>query len=295
MQELHDLRRRAGEPSYADLARAVSDLRRARGLDEHSSRVARTTVYDAFREGRSRVNLTLVRDLATVMGASQGVVDGWLEVGADGQPAQPAQPAEPAEPAAAPPGPSGRLVVALVVAAIGANVLGRFLVDGLRLPVYLDMVGTAVVAIAIGPWAGAAVGVASNSLGVLSSGMPSLPFGMVNAAGGLVWGYGVRRGMGRTLPRFLVLNVLVAVTCTAITLPILGLVYAGSIGHGEDTIVSNLEAAGRGFGLSLALGNLLASLADKTISGFLALVALSCFPWARRRGLDLLAPPDPPT
>ncbi|GAA1919952.1 hypothetical protein GCM10009815_13220 [Nocardioides marmoribigeumensis] len=300
MQELQRLRRSAGEPSYAELARSVTELRLARGLDEHSARVARTTVYDAFRVGRSRVNLDLVRDLATVMRAPEGAVEGWLEAGAveeERSAPPPTEAPEAADPEEAPatlvdvPGPSRGVAVALVVAAVVANVLGRFLVDGLHLPIYLDMVGTAFVAVGFGPWTGAGVGVASNALGVLSSGSASLPFGVVNAAGALVWGYGVRRGMGRTLPRFLSLNLLVAVTCTLLTLPILGVLYSGSTGHGEDTLVANLEAAGQGFAISLAAGNLLASLADKTISGFLALVALSCFPWARRRGLDLLAPP----
>ncbi len=304
VSRLQDLRVAAGEPSYADLARAVSDVRRSRGLDEHSSRVARTTVYDVFRPGRSRVNLDLVRDLAAALGASGGDVDDWIESARVEDPAPaPTQPIQPAqgEPAPAPaperdeprlPGPSTRLAVALVLACVAVNVLGRVVVDTLDLPIYLDMAGTAFAAIGLGPWVGAGVGVASNVLGTLSSGARSLPFAVVNLVGALVWGYGVRRGMARTLPRFFVLNLLVALVCTLVAVPILVIGFSGTVGQGEDALVANLEALGQGLLVSVAGGNLLASLADKTISGFVALVALSCFTWAPSRGLELL--PDTP-
>jgi energy-coupling factor transport system substrate-specific component len=288
---LHDLRRTAGEPSYAELARGVSALRQSRGQDEHSSRVARTTVYDAFRFGRSRVDVGLVRDLATVMRAPDSLVDEWLAAGRHGEPVPlPVEDPPPAEDAS-PPGPSRRLVAVLVLGCVLTNLLGRFVVDALHLPIYLDMAGTAVAALALGPWVGVGVGLTSNGLGVLSSGGASLPFGLVNAVGALVWGYGVRRGLGLTLPRFFGLNLLVAIACSAVALPILGLLYAGSTGHAEDGVAASLEAIGQSLPVAVVGANVLVSVADKTISGSVALVALSFLPWARRRGLEVLPPP----
>ena len=287
VHRLQEQRRRAGEPSYAELARTVTDLRTARGLDEHAARVARTTVYDAFRTGRSRVNLALVRDLAEALGATRTEVDRWVETARFLEPAGAVPDTAVTELA----GPGRRLAVLFVVGCVLVNVAGRVLVDTLHLPIYLDMVGTAVVALGLGPWIGAGVGLASNALGVLSSGPASLPFGLVNAAGALVWGYGVRRGLGRTIPRFFALGLVVALTCTLVAVPILVVGFSGSTGHGEDTIVANLQAVGENLVVSVTGANLLVSVADKTISGFLALVALSLFPWARRRGLELLAPP----
>lgn len=284
---LQDLRSSVGEPSYAELARKVSDLRRRRGLDEHSSRVARTTVYDAFRAGRTRVNLELVQDLATVLGAPEGQVEVWLRPG-------PAEP-DPAAPAVDEPdlGPraTGRATVTLLVACVVVNLVGRQVVDVLDLPIYLDMVGTAVSAIALGPWYGTGVGVATNGLAVLTNGLPSLPFGLVNAAGALVWGYGVQRGWGRTLPRFFALNLVAAAVCSLVAVPILVLLFSGSTGHGEDLVAHSLEALGQTFVVAVAGANLLISMADKTISGFVAIVVLSMLPWRRRRGVEFLAPP----
>ena len=73
-EALQDLRAQRGDPSYAEIARLVS-LRRG---GSSATRVARTTVYDAFRTGRTRVNLELVREIAAVLGADDAQVDHWV-------------------------------------------------------------------------------------------------------------------------------------------------------------------------------------------------------------------------
>ena len=135
------------------------------------------------------------------------------------------------------------------------------------------MTGTAIAAMALGPCWGALVGGVTNLLGVASSGPASLPFGLVNVAGALVWGYGVRRfGLGRTLPRFFSLNLLVALVCSAVAVPILLLLFSGSTGHGQDGIGATILE----------------------LSGFVALVAIASHPLSlrSRTPLDVLPSSD---
>jgi energy-coupling factor transport system substrate-specific component len=47
------------------------------------------------------------------------------------------------------------LVVALVPAAAALNIVGSMINNALKLPIFLDMIGTAVAAIVLGPWWGA--------------------------------------------------------------------------------------------------------------------------------------------
>src|SRR5690606_28147164 len=77
---------------------------------------------------------------------------------------------------------------ALMLGCVAVNLLGREFVDLLNLPVYLDMVGTALAAIVLGPWRGAAVGATTNLAGLFISGIASAPFAVVNVVGALVWG-----------------------------------------------------------------------------------------------------------
>ncbi len=306
--ELQALRRVAGEPSFAEIARRVAAARVAGGADEHAARVARTTVYDAFRTGRARVNVPLVREIVRALDGDPAEVDRWLrEASPDGRTGRAAEP-QPAEAqpgdasaraAAVPeaPAPAARRhVVLLCLACVLVNLAGRQLVDVLGLPAHLDMVGTAVAAFALGPWHGAAVGLTTNLAGVASSGAVSLPFAAVNVLGALLWGWGVRQwGLGRTLPRFLGLNVLVAAACSLVAVPILVLLLDGFAGNGQETIGRTVEAYGAAFVVAVGTSNLLVSIGDKLISGFVALVTVSSLPASLRTGAVLpIAPPGPP-
>ncbi len=126
----------------------------------------------------------------------------------------------------------------------------------------------------------------------------SLPFAVVNIAGALVWGYGVRRwGLGRSLGRFFSLNVLVALVCTLIAVPVLVLVFGGSAGHEQDTLTATFFEMTHTLAVAVGFSNLLTSVGDKMISGFLALVVISTLPLGARLKplLPFAAPPTPAT
>jgi energy-coupling factor transport system substrate-specific component len=309
---LQALRQAAGEPSFAELARRISALRIAAGADEHAARIARSSVHDAFRLGRTRVNIPLVREIVLALDGDPAVVDVWLaELSTATVPSGPAPVTGPSaedvtdtvsEPDANPgpdtPGPgaaaeprwasaarpapalaAGLLMLLCVV----ANRLGAGVTTYLHLAFYLDMVGTAVVAMALGPWRGAVVGVVTNLAGAVVDGPTALPFALVNVVGALVWGYGVRRyGFGRSLGRFFLLNLVVAACCTLVAAPLLVLMYGGSVGQGQDRLTYSFLALTHQLAISVGIGNLTTSIVDKVLSGFIALVAVSSLPaWLR--------------
>jgi len=172
------------------------------------------------------------------------------------------------------------IVAALLVACVALNLLGRVLVDVLTLPLYLDMTGTAIAAVGLGPWWGALVGVATNLAGSASSGAASIPFALVNVVGALIWGYGVRSlGWGRSIARFFALNVVVALACTLVAAPIIVFAFGGEVsGHGAAAVTETILAASHSLVVAAFSANLLTSLADKLIAGFVALVALDALP-----------------
>ncbi|ARU51186.1 hypothetical protein CBR64_06440 [Cellulosimicrobium cellulans] len=65
---LRALRTWAGDPSYTEIARRVGALRTARGVPAAEARPGRVTVYDVFREGRSRLDVDLLADVAQALG-----------------------------------------------------------------------------------------------------------------------------------------------------------------------------------------------------------------------------------
>ncbi|MBS43341.1 MAG: hypothetical protein CMH83_09310 [Nocardioides sp.] len=166
------------------------------------------------------------------------------------------------------------------------NLAGRVTVDQLQLPIFLDMVGTAVAAVVLGPWWGVSVGLSTNLVGVATSGPLSIPFAAVNVAGALVWGYGVHRwGLGRTIPRYFMLNVLAGTVCSLVATPIIVAVSVDT-GHVADLSVQRLLPVTHLLAVSVFLTNLVVSLADKMVCGFVALAVAEAVPrpWRTRDG-----------
>ncbi|HEX7738702.1 MAG TPA: hypothetical protein VF426_03535 [Marmoricola sp.] len=281
---LRDLRSTAGDPSYGRIAELVVQERVRCGASPAAAHLARSTVYDLLRMGRARVDLGLVREVGVVLGADRETVESWID-GCASQVVQ-AVPTAEAEP---PPSENLREQLLLCLGCLVLNLVGREFVDYFNLPVYLDMTGTAIAAIALGPWRGAAVGAATNVVGASFSGLISMPFGIVNVVGALVWGYGVRRyGMGRTLLRFFALGVLTAIVCTMVSVPIIVASLHHDLRVGNDVVTQLVSNTVDAFVPAVSLANTLTSMADKLLSSFIALVVISALPWRMRKDVPLV-------
>lgn len=279
VHELRDLRERAGQPSFADVAVGVSRVRRERGLAPERARVGRTTVYDAFRLGRRRLDAELVADIVRALGGTPDDAERLAAQCLAAQSGRSPVPAVGPEVERQPAIMARRALVAVLVGSVLINLAGRFLVEALGLRLYLDMIGTAFSALLLGPWWGVLVGLVTNVAGTASSGPDSLWFAPVNAVGALVWGYGARRWrMGRSIPRFFVLNVVVAVVCSSVATTTIVVVLGGSTGHSSDDITASLREVGQSLWLSVSVANLVTSVSDKLLAGFASLAVIEALP-----------------
>lgn len=286
--DLQRERARAGSPSYAEIAGRIEAARRLRGVDSFQARPSRSTVYDLFRVGRRRIDVELFLEVLAALGVEDPALTQWRERAtavslrmsvADG----PRADARTALPQVELPRLSGtgarlrplgtRPALLVLVGCLLLNLLGNLLTNALPIELYLDMTGTAVAAVLVGPWPAAAVGVLTNLAEVHTThNWHALWFGLANAAGALVWGYGVRRGLGRTLLRYLVLNVAVAFCVTVVASNVLLFAYDGYTGHASDSLVRALVDRGHSMVLSVWSTNLITSLQDKLLAGFVALI-----------------------
>lgn len=295
-EDLQRLRHEAGGVSYAEIAARITSLRAER-FGRSSVAVSRSTVYDAFRPGRTRLDADLVVDLVRSLGVTESEAQRWRARCVAATPAAPRPPSRAAASvaeappvaaasavrAAAPRRSERRVAViaAVMIAAVLLNVAGGRVVLWLDLPLYLDMIGTAVVAMVLGPWYAVATAVVTQLGGVVVNQSPlGLPFTPVAVVGALLWGYGVHHwGWGRSLSRFLLLSVIVAVACTIVAAPITDFVYGGFSAHvAGNSLTARFRDAGLALGLAIALANLITSLLDKLIASF---VALSLAPTVR--------------
>ncbi|SCC01126.1 ECF transporter S component [Arthrobacter sp. NIO-1057] len=292
--DLQLLRLKAGEISYAEIVRRIAKIREAKGMDPAVSKPARTTVYDAFRPGRSRVNVTLVGEIVLALGCTEAEAQAWkrrcIEVRSLATikqltPETPvaALPAQNA-PLVAPPTidelPKGRSKARLdyrtLILCLAINVLGFWTVSQTGIPLYLDMIGTAVAAILYGPWIGAGIGLSTNLIGLGITDGSSAAFSLVNIAGALVWGYGAMKiRKNNYLCKFVILNVLVAIVCSLLASVLLVLIFGGGTGHGSEVTMNTLLAKTNSLAISVFHTNIIYSLADKLLTGLLSLTIIS--------------------
>jgi energy-coupling factor transport system substrate-specific component len=277
--ELQQLRFAAGDVSYAEIVRRIAVHREQDGVSPPASRPARTTIYDAFRLGRRRVNPTLVGEIVRALGADETGVAQWeercLAVRSNLERSLEQELAPLQESGTASARVTLRAAIVLIAGCVGINLLGFWIVPLLGLPLYLDMIGTAIAAIAMGPWYGVLVGVTTNAIGVSITDSSSIAFCLVNAAGALVWGYGVRRfRIFESISRYLLLNAVVAVVCTVVASTLLVIIFHGGTGHASESTTEKLVAMGEPLTLAVVVSNLVHSLADKIIAGFAVLAVL---------------------
>lgn len=294
VEDLQQLRSRAGDISYAEIATRIARHRESRGVAPAAARVARSTVFDAFRTGRHRINPDLVAEIVLALGGSDDDAEQWrrrcLDARLSVSQSQQLPPPRGAR-SHLPLGPDDRLtlsptitiehpqeralrvalVVAVLVGCIGLNIFGNTVTEKFGLTLFLDMIGTATAAFVFGPWYGAGVGLATNVLVTVSGSPVSIAFAPVNIVGGLVWGYGYHRyGLGRSPLRFLLLNIYAGLACTIVAVPITVLLFDGSVTHASNVTAAFLAALGQGIWVAVLSANLLSSLADKIISGGIA-------------------------
>ena len=130
--------------------------------------------------------------------------------------------------------PLSTLALALIPRAVALNLALGAVVNALKLPVYLDSVGTILVAVLAGPRAGIATGIVSNSvLGLLVS--PAL-FAFIPVAIVIGWLAGVTgkvgafRSLGGAIAAGLVIGVAAALLSAVIVIALMGGLTASGTG-----------------------------------------------------------------
>jgi len=169
-------------------------------------------------------------------------------------------------------------VVAVVPVAAALNIVGGYINTALRLPTFLDMIGTMVAAVILGPWWGALVGAITNIVSSFLTGPISLPFAVVNVAGALVWGYANAWGWMKKAWSFFLVQVLVAFVSSLFATPIYVFIFGGATGHFADMMTAAFLAMGQNLIVSVFSSNILVSLADKIIAGYVGLAIIEALP-----------------
>ena len=169
--------------------------------------------------------------------------------------------------------------LALIPIAIAINVaLGQLVQSVLKLPIYLDSIGTVLAGILLGPLAGAITGLLANIIWGLTLAPSALPFAAVAAVIGLIAGYAGQYGATQTWWKMALFGVLTGIVAAAISAPIATYVFGGVTGGGTDVLVAMFQSLGASvLGASFAQGAVSDPL-DKTITYLIVWAIISALP-----------------
>lgn len=167
----------------------------------------------------------------------------------------------------------------LIPIAVGINLIGGTLCSALKLPLFLDMIGTIVIACLSGPWVAALTGLLTNVFLALVANPVNLPYALVSVLCGLVVGYMVKAGLfkkawGVALV-WIVVTLVNAISASLITV----FVFGGATGvNGTSVITATLIVAMQNIFASVFSSAILENLVDKGIAVLIAYLIMRRVP-----------------
>lgn len=163
----------------------------------------------------------------------------------------------------------------LIPVAIAINLTVGQIVLVLKLPVYLDSIGTVLVGVICGPWAGALTGALSNIIAGLILDPGWFPWFPVAAAIGATAGVMANIGYFKSWWKVVVTGFVIALVATVVGTPISIIIFGGLTASGSSIITAFLLETGKSLVGSVLTTNFIAEPLDKIATSLLAFAIIS--------------------
>ena len=167
--------------------------------------------------------------------------------------------------------------VTLMAMCVGFNIIGAFLALTLKLPVYLDTIGTFLSAFLLGPIGGVVTGGVSSLINGITFDPISLYFMPVQIISGFMAGILFKKGLfkGKLIP---IGMIIVTVTSSIVASIIAAYVFGGITTSGSSFIVMYLKEAGVNIITSVFSTQILTDLLDKAVVISLVIYLIKIIP-----------------
>ncbi len=166
----------------------------------------------------------------------------------------------------------------LIPIAIGINIAVGQIVLVLKLPVFLDSIGTVMVAALCGPWAGALTGALSNVVWGVAIDPGALPWWPVAAMIGYMAGRMAQWGFFKSWWKVVVTGFVVALTAAIVSTPIAVYLFGGITASGSSFITAYLLQTGQGIWSAVVSTSFLTEPVDKITTAMIAFAIIQGLP-----------------
>ncbi len=169
------------------------------------------------------------------------------------------------------------LAILIIPISVAVNFVGGQLASILKLPMYLDTIGTIFAGMLCGPWVGAVAGGLTNVVTGIANPV-NFAFIPVNILAGLVTGFLARKRMFNVWWKWIISMILMAVVAVVSSAPIVVLVYGGVTGSGTSLITAAAMAAGANIWAAFFGTEGIFQLLDRVISFIICRLVIQVIP-----------------
>ncbi|MCB5952012.1 ECF transporter S component [Enterococcus sp. BWT-B8] len=171
----------------------------------------------------------------------------------------------------------GLQALMLIPVGISLNVVGYQLCTILKFPVFIDQIGTYLVAMVAGPW----VGLVTGFLGNVVNGMlnpVAIPYGIVSISIGLFAGYFSRFNFFKNIFGILIACAVLTIVSAGSAAIVTVFMFGGITGAGTDLVTAAFLAAGQQLWDSVFSTNILTGTINTILNFFISYLVVKRIP-----------------
>lgn len=169
------------------------------------------------------------------------------------------------------------LAILIMPVGVAVNFVGGQLASVLKLPMYLDTIGTIFASMLCGPWVGAVTGALTNVVTGIANPV-NFAFLPINVIVGLLVGFLARKNMFGNWWKALISTVIMGAVSVITSAPIVVLVYGGVTGSGTSLITATAMAAGANIWTAVIGTEGVFTVLDRIISVAISMLVIKVIP-----------------
>lgn len=175
--------------------------------------------------------------------------------------------------------------IAIIPIALVLNIVVGQIIGSSGIPLYIDSVGTILVAALAGPIAGLATGTLSSVVWGLLNPM-ALPFAAVSAATGFLSGWAIQKDAFTKIWKVILSGAIIGIICGMLAAPVAAFVYGGTAGVGTGALTSLFRELGNSLIASVTMQSLISDPLDKAVVFLIVWAAVKSLPKRTRESLQ---------
>ena len=169
------------------------------------------------------------------------------------------------------------LALLIIPVGVAVNFVGGQLASLLKLPMYLDTIGTIFTAMLCGPWVGAVTGLLTNIVTGIANPI-NFAFIPVSVVAGLVTGAFARSNFFSVWWKWVIAMIVMGVASILTAAPIVVLMFGGVTGSGASLITATVMAAGANIWAAFIGTEGLFNILDRIVSFLICMSVIKVIP-----------------